>query len=260
MSSLVFLVKEALDGSEEDAAEIGRFCLRVTELLLDHGADPSCSWTPRPPGGAGLVLHQGEEEGEVEEEGEGEEAEPSLTQTCLEHFDLLFPLALLLLQRGVALQCSRHGATCWSGSQLLLGRLEAALGESRSAGESADLLARAEALLELAQACCPLPFPTHTPDHAHTPGHAHSHTNTHSQPPPAALLEIQARLRDQQTRPPPLRLLCRRLIRHCLQPAPLGPKVQRLPLPHRLKDFLIPESNMQRQPGWDRCRPSHTGR
>ncbi|KAG5281362.1 hypothetical protein AALO_G00071280 [Alosa alosa] len=248
MSSLVFLVKEALDGSEEDAAQIGQFCLRVTELLLDHGADPSCSWTPGEPGGAG----------EQQQQEEQEEAEPSLTQTCLEHFDLLFPLALLLLQRGVALQCPLHGATCWSGRQLLLGRLEAALRESTGAAGTADLLAQAEALLELAQACCPLPAPLEPP-HTHTttpPGRP----ETHPQAPHAAVLELRAWLREQESRPPPLRLLCRRLLRHCLLPGPLGPKVQQLPLPDRLKDFLLPESSMQRRPGWDRCRPSHPPR
>ncbi|XP_031426803.1 ankyrin repeat and SOCS box protein 6 isoform X2 [Clupea harengus] len=239
MSSLVFLVKETFDSSDEDAAEIGRFCLCVTELLLDHGADPSCSWSPRGPEGAG----------EEEEEEEEEHAEPSLTQTCLEHFDLLFPLAVLLLQRGVSLQCPRHGAPCWSGPQLLLRRLEAALRESSSAAESADLLARAEALLDLAQTCCTLTLPVEPP-------HPVPHPHPHPQPPPEAVLELRAQLVEQETRPPPLRLLCRRLLRRCLLPWPLEPKVRQLPLPDRLKDFLLPETSMQRRPRWDRCRPS----
>ncbi|XP_062399460.1 ankyrin repeat and SOCS box protein 6 isoform X2 [Sardina pilchardus] len=250
MSSLVFLVKEALDGSEEDAAQIGQFCLRVTELLLDHGADPSCSWTPGEPGGA---REQQQQQQQQEEQEDDDEAEPSLTQTCLDHFDRLFPLALLLLQKGVALQCSLHGATCWSGHQLLLGRLEAALQESASAEETTDLLARAETLLELAEACCPPPAPLEPP---------HTHTSAlRLQPPPhAAVLELRARLLEQETRPPPLRVLCRRLLRHSLLPGPLGPKVQQLPLPDRLKDFLLPESSVQCRPGWDRCRPSHPPR
>ncbi|XP_062400159.1 ankyrin repeat and SOCS box protein 6-like [Sardina pilchardus] len=211
---------------KEDAEQIGQFCLRVTELFLDHG----------------------------EEQEDGEETHPSrhpsLTQTCLEHFDRLFPLALLLLQKGVALQCSLHGATCWSWRQLLLGRLEAALQESASAEETTDLLPRAETLLELAEVCCP--------SHTHTSASPLQSPHTRPQAPPhAAVLELRARLLEQETRPPPLRLLCRRLVRHILLPGPLGPKVQQLPLPDRLKDFLLPESSVQCRPGWDRFRPIH---
>uniref|UniRef100_A0AAV2MRI8 Ankyrin repeat and SOCS box protein 6 n=1 Tax=Knipowitschia caucasica TaxID=637954 RepID=A0AAV2MRI8_KNICA len=82
-SAVVFLVKEAMDSSAEDAAEIGRFCLKTTELLMAHGVNPS------------LCLN--------------EEGDASLTQTSLDFFDLLFPLATLILQSGPSLQCTHHG-------------------------------------------------------------------------------------------------------------------------------------------------------
>ncbi|KAK6306474.1 hypothetical protein J4Q44_G00233990 [Coregonus suidteri] len=97
VSSLVFLVKEALEGSVEDAAEIGRFCLRATWLLLAHGADTSCCLAP-----------DGEEDGE-----------PSLTLTSLEHFDRIFPLAVLLRQSGASFHCSHHRDSCWTGYRLV---------------------------------------------------------------------------------------------------------------------------------------------
>ncbi|XP_030634215.1 ankyrin repeat and SOCS box protein 6 isoform X2 [Chanos chanos] len=232
VSSLVFLVKEALEGSPEDAAQIGNFCTRVAQLLLSHGADPSCC----------LCSGEGDEE-------EEEDGEPSLTQTCLEFFDLLFPLAALLLQRGASFFCSCHGAACWTGHRLIFRRLAATLSGNLDAGETADLLAKAEALLELALLCCPVlpPLPPclELPVSDQGPG-------------AQALLELHSRLREQETRPLPLRCLCRGFIRRCLQPWPLQDKVNSLPLPDRLKEYLIPENKLIHRPGWDTFKPHHT--
>lgn len=223
MSSLIFLVKESLDSSEEDAAAIGSFCTRVAVLLLDHGADPSCCLGPC----------QGE-------------WERSLTYTSLEHFDLLFPLVVLLLQRGASFFCSWHGPSCWTGCDLIFTRLKSALHEPLDAAEVADLLAKAEVLLELGHVCSPNSPLLVT----------HSVPSVKEQEEiPRPLVELQNQLREQKARPPTLRCLCRAFIRHRLQPFPLENKIKALPLPDRLKDYLMPEHSLIHRPGWDRFKP-----
>ena len=228
MSSLVFLVKESLEaGSPEDAAQMGRFCVRAAELLLAHGTDASRC----------LV----------------EDGEPSLTQASLEHFDLLLPLAALLLHRGAAFACSRHGAACWSGQALLFRRLRSVLqpsggGVGVDEDRAAEILEQAEFVLEAARVDHPsLPL---------SPG---------LEPPPQGdgpgtqrLLELHRRVVEQEASPPALRCLCRAFLRRHLQPGPLGHKVKALPLPDRLKDFLLPENNAASlKPGWRSFRPLH---
>uniref|UniRef100_A0A668ABP4 Ankyrin repeat and SOCS box containing 6 n=1 Tax=Myripristis murdjan TaxID=586833 RepID=A0A668ABP4_9TELE len=223
-SSLVFLVKEALEANVEDAAEIGNFCLRATQLLLAHGADPSCCLN--------------------------EDGEPSLTQTSLEHFDLLFPLAVLLLQSGASFVCSYHGATCWSGYKLLFHRLQTALQQCSDKDHVSELLEQAEFLLDLARVNFPtLPLPPRLELPAPSQD-THSHTQ--------ALLDLHRRVVEQEASPPALRCLCRVFIRSHLQPWPLEDRVKALPLPDRLKDFLLPEHTYSPKPGWDCFRPQHS--
>ncbi|XP_036434808.1 ankyrin repeat and SOCS box protein 6 isoform X2 [Colossoma macropomum] len=227
MSSLIFLVKEVLDSSIEDAEVIGCFCTRVAALLLDHGADPSCCLSTI----------------------DGEGWEPSLTYTSLEHFDILYPMATLLLQRGASFFCSCHGTSCWTGYNLIFTRLKEALQEPLDAAEVTDLLAKAEVIVELAQVCSPN-FPP-------LPAHSVLSVQGH-EPIPQALLELQNRLREQEAQPLPLRCLCRAFIRDCLQPWPLEDKVKALPLPDRLKDYLMPEHSLTHRPGWDSFKPLST--
>uniref|UniRef100_A0A8C2IY64 Ankyrin repeat and SOCS box containing 6 n=1 Tax=Cyprinus carpio TaxID=7962 RepID=A0A8C2IY64_CYPCA len=217
MSSLTFLVKEALDSSAEDAKEIGNFCTRVAHLLISHGADPSCCLNAT----------------------DAEVWEHSLTYISLENYDLLFPLTALLLQHGASFVCSHHSASYWTGQQLIFTRLAEALREALDAAEAADVLAKAEVLLDLARICCPfIPplFPRSVLDQIST-----------CQP----LLELYSRLEEQERQPLPLRCVCRRLIRLCLGPWPFEEKVKALPLPDRLKDSLLPENRA----GWDRFKP-----
>ncbi|XP_064210420.1 ankyrin repeat and SOCS box protein 6 isoform X1 [Anguilla rostrata] len=231
LSSLVFLVKEALEGNAEDVREAGRFCLAATRLLLAHGADPSGC------------------------EGDGGEGEPSLTQTCLEHFDLLFPLAVLLLQSEAAFRCPCPGAPCWTGQGLIFSRLEAVLRENPGSAEevapaaaaaAGEVFAQAEFLLDLAQVTSPtLPL---------TCGlglPVASELDRHGR----AVLEFRRRVWSRECGPPPLRSLCRAFIRRSLQPWPLDGKVKALPLPHRLKEFLLPEIAYKPKPGQDCFRP-----
>uniref|UniRef100_A0A672PQY7 Ankyrin repeat and SOCS box containing 6 n=1 Tax=Sinocyclocheilus grahami TaxID=75366 RepID=A0A672PQY7_SINGR len=225
MSSLTFLVKEALDSSVKDAKEIGHFCTRVAHLLTSHGADPSCC----------LNATDGEVWGH------------SLTYTSLENFDLLFPLTALLLQHGLL---SPH-ASYWTGQQLIFTRLAEALREALDAAETADVLAKAEVLLDLARICCPV-IPPLFP-RSKLPVLDQISTR---QP----LLELYSRLEEQERQSLPLRCLCRRLIRFCLRPWSFEEKVKALPLPDRLKDSLLPENSWTDSAGWERFKPRRSPR
>uniref|UniRef100_A0A3P9JHP1 Ankyrin repeat and SOCS box containing 6 n=1 Tax=Oryzias latipes TaxID=8090 RepID=A0A3P9JHP1_ORYLA len=223
-SSLVFLVKEALDASVEDAAEIGGFCLKVTRLLLAHGVDPSCCLS--------------------------EDGEPSLTQTSLEQFDLLFPLAVLLIQSGASLVCSYHSDSCWSGYSFLFQRLQAVLLQCSDPSRATELLEQAEALLDLAKVNAPT---LHLPPRLELPGPGHD-----SHPYAQALMDLHSRIVAREASPPPLRCLCRTFIRRRLQPWPLEDRVKVLPLPDRLKDFLLPEHTYAPKPGWGCFKPQQS--
>nr|XP_040052319.1 ankyrin repeat and SOCS box protein 6 [Gasterosteus aculeatus aculeatus]XP_040052320.1 ankyrin repeat and SOCS box protein 6 [Gasterosteus aculeatus aculeatus] len=225
-SALVFLIKEALEANTEDAAEIGNFCLKTTELLLAHGVDPSCCLNA--------------------------DGEPSLTQTSLEHFDLLFPLAVLLIQSGASLVCSHHGESCWSGYSLLLRRLQTALRHCSDGSRSSELLEQAEALLDLARVDAPmlhLPLRLELPVPGRDP---HPHAQ--------ALADLHDRVVQYEASPPSLRCLCRSFIRSRLQPWPLVDRFKALPLPDRLKDFILPERTYTPKSGWDRFKPQHSQR
>uniref|UniRef100_A0A3B5JZH1 Ankyrin repeat and SOCS box containing 6 n=1 Tax=Takifugu rubripes TaxID=31033 RepID=A0A3B5JZH1_TAKRU len=223
-SLLVFLIKEALDANEEDAAEIGKFCLKTTRLLLAHGLDPSCCLN--------------------------EDGESSLTRTSLEHFDLLFPLAVLLIQSGSSLVCSLHGDSCWFAYGLLFQRLQTALQQSSDQSHALELIEQAEALLNLARVDLPVlraPSWLEIPEQSHDP-HPYSQ----------ALLDLRDRILARDSNPPALRCLCRAFIRGQLQPWPLEDRVKALPLPDRLKEFLLPELTYTPKPGWDRFKPQHS--
>ncbi|KAM3857796.1 ankyrin repeat and SOCS box protein 6-like [Diretmus argenteus] len=215
VSHLVSMVTYCLEANVEDAAEIGSICMSVARLLLAHGANGSCCLN-----------------------GNGK---PSLMQTSLEHFDLLFPLAVLLLQSGASFVCSYHGASCWSGYRFLFHRLQAALQQCSDESQASELLEQTEVLLDVARVATPtLPLPPRLELPA--PGQ-----NPHVQ----ALLDLHGRLVEQDTSPPALRCLCRASIRHRLRPWPLEDRVKALPLPDRLKDFLLPEHTYSPKPGWD---------
>uniref|UniRef100_A0A1A8MKS5 Ankyrin repeat and SOCS box containing 6 n=1 Tax=Nothobranchius pienaari TaxID=704102 RepID=A0A1A8MKS5_9TELE len=220
-STLVFLVKEVLEASVEDAAEIGNFCLKTTQLLLAHGMDPSCC---------------------LKEDGES-----SLTQTSLEHFDLLFPLVMILIQSGASLVCSHHSYTCWSGYNLIFQRLQTALQQYSDQSRATELLEQAELLLDLVRVSCTtlrLPSRVELPV---SPQDSHPYAQ--------ALVDLHSRALEREASPLPLRCLCRAFIRRYLQPWPLEDRVKALPLPDRLKDFILPELAYTPKPGWDCFKP-----
>ncbi|XP_077457914.1 ankyrin repeat and SOCS box protein 6 [Stigmatopora argus] len=222
-SSLVFLVKEALDASPEDAAEIGKFCLKTARLLMAHGVDPSL---------------------------DAVDGESSLTLTSLEHFDLLFPLAVLIIQSGAALDLL-HGDSCWPASTIIFQRLQSALRRRPDPDYAPELLRQAEFLLDLARVNYPAERSgLEPPTFAQEPPHPYAQE----------LQELYSRVVEHDTSPPALRCLCRAFIRRQLQPWPLEEKIDALPLPNRLKGFLLPERTYKPRPGWDCFKPQESRR
>lgn len=220
----MFLIKQALDASVEDAAEIGKFCLKVTRLLLTHGLDPGCCLS--------------------------EDGEPSLTQTSMEHFDLFFPLAVLLIQSGASLVCPCNDSSWWSGYNFLIQRLHTILPQCSDQSQATELLEQAEVLLDLARVNTPM---LHVPPTLELPlpdPDPHPYTQ--------ALRDLHIRTVERDASPPALRCLCRAFIRNHLQPWPLDDRVKVLPLPDRMKDFLLPENTYTPRPGWDCFKPQQS--
>ncbi|KAK5932576.1 hypothetical protein CgunFtcFv8_004268 [Champsocephalus gunnari] len=221
LSLLVFVVTEALEATAEDAAEMGNFCLKATQLLLSHGVDPSSCLNAD---GKSSVM-------------------PTLTQTSLEHFDLLFPLAVLLIRSGASLVCSHHGDSCWSGYSLLFQRLHTALLQCPDKSHASELLEQAEVLLDLAKVDL---IALHVEVKLPVPGR-----DPH--PYAQALKDLHSRVEEHEANPPALQSFCRAFIRSHLQPGPLEDRVKALPLPDKLKDFILPEPIPK--PGWDCFKP-----
>lgn len=218
-SSLVFLVKEALDATIEDAAKIGKFCLKTTELLLAHGMDPS------------LCLN--------------EDGDASLTQTSLDFFDQLFPLAVLILQSGAFLECTYHGEECWSFYNSVFQRLYKVLQDCSDNSWAYELLEQADVLIQLAKINTPtLDISPEVPVHIED-----------NHPYAQALSELHGRIIEQESSPASLCCICRAFIRRQLKPWPLEARVKLLPLPDRLKDFLLPEKTYTPRSGWTSFKP-----
>ncbi|XP_042537133.1 ankyrin repeat and SOCS box protein 6 [Dipodomys spectabilis] len=153
-------------------------------------------------------------------------AHESLTYICLKGFRLHLPLLRFLLESGAAYNCSLHGAGCWSGFHLVFERLCAPLGcaEEESCGE---LLRKAETVLDLMVTNSPkLQLPASFD--IHPVGSLAGQVQA-----------LHASLRQLERHPPPLKHLCRVSIRLHLQPWPVDTKVKALPLPERLKWYLL---------------------
>ncbi|XP_017911440.1 PREDICTED: ankyrin repeat and SOCS box protein 6 isoform X2 [Capra hircus] len=155
-------------------------------------------------------------------------AHESLTHICLKSFKLHFPLLRFLLESGAAYNCSLHGASCWSGFHIVFERLCSHPGCAEDESH-ADLLRKAETVLDLMVTNSQkLQLPENFDIH-----------------PVGSLADkIQAlhfSLRQLESYPPPLKHLCRVYIRLYLQPWPVDAKVKTLPLPDRLKWYLLSE-------------------
>lgn len=155
-------------------------------------------------------------------------AHESLTHICLKSFKLHLPLLRFLLESGAAYNCSLHGASCWSGFHIIFERLCSHPGCAEDESH-VDLLRKAETVLDLMVTNSQkLQLPENFDIH-----------------PVGSLADkIQAlhfSLRQLESYPPPLKHLCRVYIRLYLQPWPVDAKVKALPLPDRLKWYLLSE-------------------
>ncbi|XP_018419017.1 PREDICTED: ankyrin repeat and SOCS box protein 6 [Nanorana parkeri] len=198
-SSIIFLLGETIGSDIEEAKLINRFCFQVSRLLMAHGADPS-----------ECPSHE------------------SLTHTCLKSFKLHFPLLRFLLESGASYNCSQHGPSCWSGFHIMFDKLCSYLGSCEDC-DSAELLNKAESVLDLmiAQSPCislPRNFEVNL---ASCSVHADRVT------------ALYQSLKQLEQSPPSLKHLCRVLIRQRLRPWPVDVKVKALPLPDRLKWYLL---------------------
>ncbi|KAM4696586.1 ankyrin repeat and SOCS box protein 6 [Rhinophrynus dorsalis] len=198
-SCIIFLLGETVGSDPEEAKLINQFCFRVSQLLMAHGADPS-----------ECPSHE------------------SLTHTCLKSFRLHFPLLRFLLESGASYNCSQHGPSCWSGFHIVFDRLCTHIGSCNDS-DSLDLLQKAECALELMVAHSPqivLPrnFEINT---GSCSIHAEKVTALHQS------------LKQLEQSPPTLKHLCRVFIRQSLRPWPVDIKVKALPLPDRLKWYLL---------------------
>ncbi|KAF2984724.1 hypothetical protein EK904_013652 [Melospiza melodia maxima] len=197
---ILLLGEMAYSYTEEEAEDIERFCFRVTQLLLAHGANPSqCP------------------------------ASESLTHFCLKSFSDYFPLLRLLLESGAAYNCSLHGPSCWSGFHIAFEHLCWHLSRFDDETYSSDLMQKGQTLLELMMASSqaiqlPSNFEVNT-----------SSCRFHGE-------EVQTlfcSLKQLERSPQALKHLCRVLIRQRLKPWPVGDKIKALPLPDRLKWYLL---------------------
>ncbi|KAM4019090.1 ankyrin repeat and SOCS box protein 6 [Anomaloglossus baeobatrachus] len=198
-SNIIFLLDETVGSDPEEAKLINRFVFRVSQLLMAHGADPS-----------ECPSHE------------------SLTHTCLKSFPYHFPLLRYLLESGAAYNCSQHGASCWSGFHIVFDRLCTYLGGCGDCDHE-DFLTKAESVLELMVAHSPrISLPRNFDINI-------SSCRVHAEK--VSALHQSLKLLEQS--PPTLKHLCRVYIRQRLRPWPVDVKVKSLPLPDRLKIYLL---------------------
>ncbi|XP_019366182.1 PREDICTED: ankyrin repeat and SOCS box protein 6 [Gavialis gangeticus] len=197
---IIFLLGETVGGDPEEVQMIHHFCFRVTQLLMAHGADPSeCP------------------------------AQESLTHICLKSFKLHFSLLRFLLESGASYNCSLHGPSCWSGFHIVFERLCSHLSSSEDDSFSADLLQKAETVLELMVASAQT---VKLPSNFEV-----NFSSCRFQG--EKIKALFHSLKQLERSPQALKHLCRVYIRQHLKPWPVDMKVKALPLPDRLKWYLL---------------------
>ncbi|XP_048469739.1 ankyrin repeat and SOCS box protein 6 [Rhincodon typus] len=201
---IIFLLGETEGRDEEEAETLRNFCLQTTKLLLAHSAEPD---TCQP--------------------------EDSLTYTCIEQFEVHIPLIQLLLEAGAGSHCPEHGPSCWSGFSLLFDRLAVLLNGPESVLPHSEALRRADRTLELMLGSVSQPWLP--PGWEIQPSAYSSYADQ--------VMSLARPLTLRQGSPASLKHLCRLEIRQQLRPVPLDTKVKSLPLPDRLKWFLLMENN-----------------
>ncbi|XP_054249425.1 ankyrin repeat and SOCS box protein 6 isoform X2 [Indicator indicator] len=197
---IIFLLGEMVCSSQEEAQVISHFCFRITQLLLAHGANPSECPAPE-----------------------------SLTHLCFKSFKCHFALLRFLLESGAAYNCSVHGPSCWSGFHIIFECLCSHLSGPEDDNFSADLLQKGQTLLELMMASSqaiqlPSNFEVNT-----------SSCRYHGE----KVRTLFCSLKQLERSPQALKHLCRVFIRQRLKPWPVDVKIKALPLPDRLKWYLL---------------------
>ncbi|XP_054853706.1 ankyrin repeat and SOCS box protein 6 [Eublepharis macularius] len=197
---IIFLLGEMVGGDKEEAQMISCFCFQVTRLLMAHGADPSeCP------------------------------SYESLTHLCLKSFRLHFPLLRFLLESGASYNCSLHGPSCWSGFDIIFERLCSHVSESEDDSFSTDFLQKAETAVELMMASSPaVKLPSNFEVNL-------KNCRFHKE----KIKALFCSLKQLECSPPTLKHLSRVRIRQSLRPWPVDVKVKALPLPDRLKGYLL---------------------
>ncbi|KAM9324319.1 ankyrin repeat and SOCS box protein 6 [Gastrophryne carolinensis] len=203
-SSIIFLLGETPGSDKDEAKLINRFCFRVSQLLMAHGADPS-----------ECPSHE------------------SLTHTCLKSFKLHYPLLRFLLESGASYNCSLHGPSCWSGFHIVFDKLCAFLGNCEDC-DALELLNTAESVLDLMIAQSPRISLSRNFE-LNTAG-----CGVHAD----RVTSLYQSLKQLEQSPPTLKHLCRVFIRHRLRPWPVEVKVKSLPLPDRMKWYLLIHSSV----------------
>ncbi|XP_009810469.1 ankyrin repeat and SOCS box protein 6 isoform X2 [Gavia stellata] len=197
---VIFLLGEMVCSNTEEAQVINRFCFRVTQLLLAHGANPSECPAPE-----------------------------SLTHLCFKSFKRHFPLLRFLLESGAAYNCSLHGPSCWSGFHIVFECLCSHLSVSEDDSFSTDLIQKGQTLLELMMASSQaIQLPSNFEVNTSSCGYYGEKIRT-----------LFCSLKQMERSPQALKHLCRVFIRQRLKPWPVDVKIKALPLPDRLKWYLL---------------------
>lgn len=207
---IIFLLGEMTGSDKEEARMIDCFCTKVTQLLLAHGADPS-----------ECPTHE------------------CLVYLCFNNFKLHFQLLLLLLESGAQYHCSQHGPSCWSGFHILFERLCAYLNNAEKKSLWADMLEKAETVLDVMLASTArIQLP---PSFEISPASCRFHGDK--------IMALYKHVKQLQHSPATLKHLSKVYLRQHLRPWPLEGKIKRLPLPDRLKWYLMIKQNSSNECG-----------
>ncbi|XP_072908436.1 ankyrin repeat and SOCS box protein 6 [Hemitrygon akajei] len=201
---IVFLLGETEGRDQTETETLRHFCLHATQLLLAHSAQPNAC-----------------------------QPEDSLIYTCINQFEVHLPIIQVLLDSGASSHCPDHGPSCWSGFTLLFERLRTLLNEPETGITHQEALRRAGVALDLILGNATRPW---LPLGWEIKPTAYSvYTDQ--------VLALSRPLKLLEFSPASLKHLCRVDIRRLLRPVPLDPKVKALPLPDRLKWFLLMENS-----------------
>ncbi|XP_031457554.1 ankyrin repeat and SOCS box protein 6 [Phasianus colchicus] len=197
---IIFLLGD-IDLASTELAEVqNSFCIRVMQLLMAHGANPSeCP------------------------------SLESLTYRCLQNFTCHFPLLRFLLESGAAYNCSLHGPSCWSGFQTVFDCLCSDVSILKDSSISTEVIQMGQTLLELMMA---------SSQTIQLPSDFEVDVNScryHEE----KIRSLFCSVKQLEHTPQALKHLCRVFIRQRLRPWPIDVKIKALPLPDRLKWYLL---------------------